>query len=187
MRLASCRQRRGFSLIEVIAVLVVVGLMTAMASVTLSGVTQPQQLKDVAEMLRLLDRRVRILAEEQHRPWRLEFSQRGATASPVGSLKGEPGMLRVELSPALQLRPWVVEGPEAGGIGRSTETVGLWVHATGGSVDYGWVIEKVHPEGAGKSELAGDFNELGAFAGGTGQFAAVSAEAAISGRTDGTR
>ena len=171
------RRLRGFSLIEVVAVLVVVGLVTAMASVSLSGVTRAQRVEDAAERLRVLDARVRVLAEREHRPWRLRLDERGAAASPRGvRWSPEEETLRVRLDPTLRLQPWVAGRagwracqrhlPPGGAVGACDRRerrlrLGRWSGA--------------EPRGPTGVEPAGS---VGAFAGGTGRFTALSREAA---------
>ena len=171
---AARRRFGGFSLIEVIAVLVVVGLVTAMASASLSGVTRAQRVEDAVERLRVLDARVRVLAEREHRPWRLRLDDRGAAASPAEEADPEEETLRVRLDPTLRLRPWVAGRGDGEEVGDTRKPVELWVHATGGSVDYGWAVERVKSDGLAGTEPGGS---VGAFAGGTGRFTALSREA----------
>ena len=88
----------GFSLIEVIAVLVVAGLMTGLAAVSLRGVTRAERLDEAVDRLRLLDERVRMIAEREHQVWRIDLSEGGATARPADAgEEDEAGVLEVRL------------------------------------------------------------------------------------------
>ena len=163
--------RRGFSLIEMIAVLVVAGLMTGLAAVSLRGVTQVGRLDDAADRLRLLDERVRGLAERERRPWQIVLDAAGADASPAdGSEVEGTGVLRVRFGPSLSLQAWVGDPDEP-------DHQPPWqveVNAEGACLDYGWRV-RLDPAGADRGEQEAGVREAataGRFAGRTGQFLA---------------
>lgn len=164
------RPRPGaFSLIEVIAVLVVAGLMTGLAAVSLRGVTRIERLDDAADRLRLLDERVRVLAERERRPWNIVISETGVDASPAEDFDAaRPGVLQVRLRPTLAVEAWIGR-VDAAALQPPWE---VRVNAEGASPDYGWRIrhdredEEPVKGGSGSAEAS----VSGRFAGRTGQF-----------------
>ena len=152
---------RGFSLVEVIAVLVVAGLMTGLAAVSLRGVTQAERLDDAADRLRLLDERVRALAEREHRPWRIDLTARGATARPADAGdSAEDRVLEVTLGDRLELEPWSEADATA------PDGVRIRVNVEGASHDYGWSVRRSENTDGATVNSA----RTGRFAGRTGQF-----------------
>ncbi|MCC6680517.1 MAG: prepilin-type N-terminal cleavage/methylation domain-containing protein [Phycisphaeraceae bacterium] len=63
----------GFTLVEVAACLVIVGLLVSMVTVSLSGVRQIHELNDVVNRLQTLDKQARVHARRFDRETRLVF------------------------------------------------------------------------------------------------------------------
>lgn len=66
-------RRRGFTAIEVIAVLFLAALLTSLTALSLRGIVRPAELDDVADRLGVCDAMVRASARQNHRPTRLTF------------------------------------------------------------------------------------------------------------------
>lgn len=145
------------------AVVVVAGVMTGLATVSLRGLTDIGRVETAAELLHQLDARVRMIAEKENRMWWIDFSQVGATARPAASSESAAHRhFSVRLDSSLRISAWKSNQQTA------KPGVRIWVDADGSSENYGWSIGSF--ERAQESDRSQAVKIIGRFAGRTGQF-----------------
>ncbi len=94
---------RAFTLIEAVAVLVLIGLMASAATLSLRGAYRGSQMKDVVSRVKALDRSARNLAQISGIPGVIRIDRSKGTISYTQDKDKRPGLLPVVLPGGYQI------------------------------------------------------------------------------------